>query len=388
MKPDNNNTSGWMRTLAVGALTCGLLVFLLPARTTAMQDLNQLGSLASLEGEAYRAGVAKLIEAHPQLWDVDEATAKSWEYGLLAWILNARIRDHEQFAEWDRFPLIRKHGPGYVTHPAALAGSAGQLFLIEQIWKTATVPEVREDAFSALMQLKIEGPSSLWYAVWHNAPMADLKAVALHALASDDTEVAQEILLNALQNKDVHERMKHAALTGLGVARPKYATDVILQSISGWEYDLDLVGDAFRALAVQPDERSRQALHQVVEDSSRTDGVRLTAIISLSGQPAPEDVPVFQTLFTEPTSQRLRPRTAYSLIHYPIEQTRPLLHQLLGKSLTPEVLYWAIIIVEGKGGAPDLKMLKMVSERGDVPSNLREMAKEATKTLERRLKSK
>ncbi|MBI3300526.1 MAG: hypothetical protein HYZ72_00370 [Deltaproteobacteria bacterium] len=300
-------------TLVLGLLVSGLLCA--PSRSRAA-DLQDLDELASLEGNSYLAKRAQLLVEHPGLWDVSQAAAHFWGAGLAAHVLNGHLLNGPQFAEWEAFPVIRKEGPGFVSNPATQAGAAGQVFLIEQVWKTAPEPEIRDDAFNSLMRLAFEGPPLLWRAVFLGAAPGQVQAIGLHGVASDSSTTARNLLQGVLQDSGASQQLKIAALTGLGAARPPYATRLILDTLRQWQSDPELLGQGFAALAKQPDSRARETLHDIAQDARVAEDVRLTAVASFTDAPSSADRPVLQALSSGAVPEEIKFLAARALEIY------------------------------------------------------------------------
>jgi hypothetical protein len=223
----------------------------------------------------------------------------------------------------------------------------------------------------------------LWHAVWAGTTNSALQGVALHALANDPSPVARQTLLAALQSPTNSAQLKKAVLTGLGAAKPAYATEVIQLSTPGWSEDAELAGHALRALAAQTETAARSALHQMAQDTNRVETFRHTAIVAFSDQPRSEDVPVLQSLLTTPGPTNLQSRAALLLRRYPISQTRPLLHSLL-TATNHDVVFWAIQTLESKGDLQDVPPLQAVAANEALPEHLRAAATTAVATLQQR----
>jgi hypothetical protein len=131
---------------------------------------------------------------------------------------------------------IEAKGCGQLPRPSAAgAGFVGRVYLVEQIWKTALVPQWRNDALDSLLTQNVAGPLVLWHAVWANAPGGPLKNLAAHLLPNDPSNDTRNLLAGVLAKPGAAAETKQAILTGLAVASPAYTTSVLLQTLSSWE---------------------------------------------------------------------------------------------------------------------------------------------------------
>lgn len=359
----------------------GFLGHLLAARA---QEFDPLVALANANGAVYINLRTQLLDSHPAPWDVPAATAHAWDAGLAAFVLNGWLGNRELFNSWDGVELSRKISGNFRRHPATGADQVGQTYLIEQIWKTALIPQWRDDALDSLLTQNVAGPLTLWHAVWANAPAGALKNLAAHALPNDPSNGTRNLLAGVLDDPAAAADTKQAILTGLAVVSPAYATRVLLRTLSSWEGNIDLAGHGLRALALQTDNLARPALHTIALDSQKSEALRLTAVVAFSDQPRAADVATLEALLASAAPAQLLERTALVLKVYPINQTRALLHTLLSAPPTLDVLYWAIIATERKGSAEDIPALTAVAQNPAIPEHLRQSAATAVQTIQRR----
>lgn len=347
-------------------------------------EFDALDALARANGQDYLDQRSALLVAHPGPWDIPAAVAHDWAAGLAAYILDAWLADRAQFDAWDAVPVLEKIGGDVRPHPATKVGARGVPYLVEQVWKTARVPQWGTEAYEALLRQPLGGVAELWSAVWRAAPAGPLGRLALHGVAGDPRDSARDLLLGVLGNPATDSATRIAGLTGLETDRPAYATTVLTRTLPVWVADADAVDAGLRALARQADDTARGALRTLALEGTRPTSERLGAIVAMAGQPLPEDVGTLGAVLGSVNPEALWKRAAGVLKAFPIESTRTLLHSLLGTPPTEDVRHWAIQALERKGTLVDVGPLQAVTQNPAVPEPLREEAGAAIRTIQGR----
>ena len=256
-----------------GRITTVLLVTVVAAASTAVAcrtETDELVELIALDGRDYTIARDTLVHSRTEPWDLRAALKVSWDAGLAAHVLDVRRAHPELFPQWDAVvpqeTIIRDH---YSKHPASFAlcspgnspeDEARSAFLVEQIWKTAAVPDWKVGALVSFSCLRVSGPVELWLAVWEGATDPALRAVALHGVAQNLTPGLRPVVVAALGDPTMSPEILAAAFNGLGDSRSPEALDLVLEFIPVWERDREILWFGFKALDALTIPAARRAL--------------------------------------------------------------------------------------------------------------------------------
>ena len=198
------------------------------------EDYARLMRLGESDGVDYLRERDALLAGHPTQWDVDAAAARSWEAGLTAFILNARLSEKERFVKWDaQRPLVQITGRYYALPGASV--EIGLAFLLEKMWKGPTAKE-REWAYKDLQLIRAKftvglGNTALWRAIWENCPDDRFKVIVILYIASSNDPTVIDIIQEVLQAaEDRPLGAKHRCLLGLWHSPRDDAAEAVLAS--------------------------------------------------------------------------------------------------------------------------------------------------------------
>ncbi len=363
-------------------------------------SLDDLRRVAVLEPNQYRIQRDAILRAHPEEWDVAEAVEHSWEAGLIALILNARLHLSEQAGKWDGLQPIDPVATirGELDYNLEQLGIGDyRVFAIEEIWK----PRVHKIRYMqpewVLTRGRVLGPLALWYRVWQGGRSGPMRRLAINAIAGDESDQGRDAIAAILENPNSPQQDMIDAISRLGRYRPAYAADVLF---SAPQTNPDLPG-GWRVLTWLGDPRARKFLRERALDPKlqATDAARLGALGVLSTHPAPEDMDIVRNFLYAPDSPRSKhcdeiaqklPKMAGTalkmpgefkksaidiLLTYPIELARPLIHEVLRNPPAPEVFWYLVrgLPEEGHALSPEERELLQALQKADkVPELARE----------------
>lgn len=227
-----------------------------------------LHELGAAEGVMYVAQRDALLESHPDPWDVEKACAYSWQAGLAAFILNARLTDSGQFAEWDR-QIEQVSKAVHLPMPAAgfRRVNVGAAFRMEFAWKppdwvskfrwgTAAAnrdPEAaaRSGALApnGLYAPIDDVPLALWRVIWRQCNLSEFRAVAIGVLARSDSLEDQQAARSALLDVKEALEIRRVAIYSIAARAPEDSVDDLIQIGNDFSTSTELAVVAISALA-------------------------------------------------------------------------------------------------------------------------------------------
>jgi len=336
--------------------------------------LQALQQLAHLEGEEYVARRDRLLTTHPEPWDVEAAAEYSWEVGLAAFILNARIEYPKGFAIWDAArPIRTRSGRLRYTEKTRFAGATA--FLCEKVWKTAESDDVRHLCLSLAPGGRSVGPFALWRSVWQGAEADDVRAIAIEALAERNVPEARNLVVEALLSRSVSNRVHRAALRGLATGRPSHTTHVALQVLNSQHLDAQLRTEAVGILSGQAEPEAREALVKCAAGTTEESAVRCAALAACARDPKPGDVALFSSAIQDSACEEIRVCAIRKAIAYPIEEVRSVLRCVARDTTAPNIAQEAIRALVKHGTAQDIEFVQAVSEDETLPKVVRRFAR-------------
>ena len=347
--------------------------------------------------EAYERARDDLIARHPEHWDVAEAVGFSWEAGLLALILNARLAEPGGFEKCDtlepeRTRALRWEFP-YRNITLSEEGTAA--FLIEQVWKTSEYDDVAFDTLAELTRVcgtgrLIGGPRELWVAVWANAQRRDLRAIAIHAIASYGDEAARDMALAALMDNDLDLRTKEGVIAGLKVGASPYARDIYWQVAGATTVDCAVRALALGQVRISGDHAVREKLYAYARDQKCCADLRCTGLGVCNTEPMEEDVVLLLSILRDDDSRDLqlcllhvlgmrvyRDRAAWSAA-----RVAPTLQELVYSDAADDVKKEAISLLCRHGSNEDIEFAERIRDNEALSSDVRESARRALKSRE------
>ncbi len=385
-----------------------------------------LAALARATPDAYQGLRSTVLAGRTNLFDLAGAIRQSWETGLMAWILNARLEHAAEAAAVDRTgPVLRRNQKLDYRLPSPLTSAPKELdqaLMVERVWRgfpLAPTPPLQSvvkppvvlpryallELSDTLAQQTINAPASLWLAVAQGDAPPAVKAVALSQVALLDTEEARAILRKALKPAlpqqitfdeagGFHENQlsypydvyaqKDAILRALSrrdAKQPAGGFGLLRETRADWAGFLS--GGGYGAIANQPGPASRAFLIEVVHDPSAPARDRVAAMNTAIGIGAVDDRGTPETfamiaavLRDKSYPAEVRRAAASKLLPYSSEQIRGLVSEVLATE--PDIdTQKALVRSASADSSPEgLNFLRGLSERSDLPAEVRQMASE------------
>jgi len=275
----------------------------------AQDDNADLQALALLTGTNYVNQRSILLQQHPLPYDIGSASAYSWGAGLAAYILDAWQADPADFTNWTAAPMVENELVQLESTAVIDAGTNGQAFWIEQVWKTAPTTNAAADALTSLLRLPLNGTVPLWSAVYYSSPAGPppglppagdpLQQIAAHALASLPGQAfTPSPVIDALSNPAVTQTVTLAALSGLEQNGPPDTTTVLQSTEPSWSTNLDSLSAGYLAFSAQTNSGGRNVVYSVAQDTSQTVETRMIAVAAFTAQPLTNDIVVLQEILS------------------------------------------------------------------------------------------
>ncbi|UCC32297.1 MAG: hypothetical protein JSU86_08445, partial [Phycisphaerales bacterium] len=305
--------------------------------TRAGDDLADLARLVEANGEEYIRLRDALLKQHRQPWDVTPAADQSWETGLVAFVLNARMEDKEGFADLDaQRPRHYANGKSYRLTGAAETAVA---FLMEKMWKAGDDRETAR-AYGTLRRLRGEkvahaGETALWKAIWEQCEDERFRYAVLRNICADPDPSVQPIIEEFLQREDdqlAGYSAKPRCLAGLWHRDTEQTVDAILNAWdvlaaeSGWK------SDAVGALNTNSSERARRIVYKLVLDPAEDETLRAETAARCCLRPHPDDPDMFRKFFAGPGSIKMKNKALKGMRGrngYPLDPIRPVLREII-----------------------------------------------------------
>ena len=383
----NRHARAVLSTLAAAGLLCA-------ARARA-NDYAALHTLGAAEGAEYIAQRDGLLRSHPEPWDVEQASGHSWQAGLAAYILNARLREPEAFAawatgveEWTRRGHIQSISLGFNhAHPNVE-------FRLEFAWKPPDwVAEIehceklslehygraRSAALLAFrgFSARWEGsPYPLWLAIWQHCDIPEFRLLAIDRLAGSDRPEHQQIGLDVLLGAEYSTELRLRAMWGYSSRKPPELTDTVLRLINAPDTPEELGVSAIVSLGTtsrrkQNDPRAHAALRDVAQNARKPEALRCAAIEACGRDPRPEDDAILSAALRQTDLARLQ-RTAASQAAGR-ESLRPVLREVMYNHANLTVVSAALAGLL-RGGEADIEFVRAYANDASVSEDARKMA--------------
>lgn len=327
-----HENAGRHHKLCIGRVLGLIVLFILPVARASADEFAALHQLGLAEGQEYFAKRDTLLHSNPQRWDVEQACAHSWQAGLAAYILNARLAQPEQFAKWE---VEVERGSKMMHLPTPAAGfrrvPVNSAFRLEFAWKPplwigdynwgaeVTGLKGERSPFDAARAEALSTgsppapgepvPVELWRAIWRDCAIERFRAVAIgslaHSPAEEDRQTVRAVIFDTTSPLDLRAAALNGFLSAAYVAgRPSDTVDVLIQIADNRDTPLQLAKRAVRNLGNTDrwrieDPRAGAFLRQVARDPMRPEELRCEAINARKSETLPEDVEMLRVALTQ-----------------------------------------------------------------------------------------
>lgn len=385
------------------------------ARSTA-DDFEALHRMGSAEREEYLAQRDVLLRSHPQPWDIDQACTRSWQAGLGAYILNARLRQPEDFDRWAVEVEQYSKGAHHATPGFGLARARVNIpFAIEFAWKPpAWIGEYKWGAevvgshwerspydaargealyHVTLAPFNEEQPLVLCRVLWENCGIAELRAMAIRSLGWSDTPDDQKQVLEVLLDGTQSLGLRSAALTGYLAKQPPGMVEALIKLLEDRNTPEEIATRCVNGLSNPPDRRlddprAQSTLRGIVRDTARPESIRCAALTACCRDPRAEELGLVEAMLTQaewPVLQRTAVGVAGGLRDV---RFRPALRKALYEYGDLLVVNFAVSSLLKLGDEADLAFVRAYLEDPSVPEEARRRAGSALYEYEESLKPK
>ena len=299
-------------------------------------------------------------------WDVAEASRESWEVGVAAFALNARLRIPDVLRHWDGHALKARPDITGRRYRFDQGGARADwvAFLLERVIK----PQAPMDRDYAIAELSLRlrsgeryvgiGHPAMWRAIWEESDSEELRKVALFFLSASGDPSALSIIAEVLDGIEDPEAAKRKArcLSGLVYNESTRAKDLVLEAweqlaATSWSKEA-----AIGVLSTSPNLRARELLYSVALDRKESVMMRHGTVAKLSNLPHPTDRAFVRKFLTEVESDELKRKVVTDLPEwFPLEWYRPTLREIVQDSSDQRaVLSAAAALVRGHGARTPL----------------------------------
>ena len=386
---DAMNTDIAMHSKCV-SISALIALALAPARCVcASEDVAGLTGLARAEGKDYVNLRDALLEEHPGPWDVAVFARQSWETGLAAFILNARLAARDVFERWDKQePRLYATGGWYdlSTYPNVGPLSARTAFLLEKMWKGIPDERHRGYAFATVKRgfACDAGVTALWKAIWEHSKDDQFRLVVIGRVCADPDPSVQPIILEVLHHYDNESApyFKSRCLSGLWYRHTEETVDAILGAWDTIRNKRSWLGNALGALVANGSVRARRFVHEFILNVENDETLRGEALAKCCNQPQPDDVEIMRRFFAGPATVRVKTNALESIgCHCPLDEVRPVFREVLIQSNDPKMIASAALAldsayilakeVDEAARAEDITLLEGVRTREDLTNATR-----------------
>ncbi len=364
-----------------------LVSFTIPA-STQVEVFEKLAAAGKSRPEQYPELRRELEKAYPEGVDVDKATENSWEAGLMAVILNERVKHREVFAKLDQYhPALQANGEwNYMPYDLFSKDrkdvTAEKVWLFERIWKgcmlkpsyrgvteqkLGLVPFRMQMINSLLRRGSIECRPELWRKLIKAAQSDDLMRIACFSLPGHSDPQSVGLLTDLIISQEASDEAKVYVLTGIERHQPSWAGKVLLGSFDKWDGGNGRMMEVFlRTMASLQETGTRAKLYEILEDSQRQVSVRLIVLEALGRYSMETDASVIEKLIRKDVPDELMNGAAAAIRWLPIEKLRPIARPLLTDSLGEAAIS---SLVDGMvlGREEDISFLRSLTQRADLP---------------------
>lgn len=346
----------------------------------------ELERLVRAQGAEYSAHRDAALERFPNGWDVDSAAADSWDSGLVAFILNARLSHQQDFisleAQVPRRDIMGRYWKPSESTEATIA------FLLETMWKGGLQKSDRrfperepEYAYQTLRQLSLyrSGTAKMWLAIWVGSPDERYKFLSLEAICADPSLTVQPVIEQFLTSGDdslAGFRSKGRCLGALVHRDTEGSVDAVL---AAWPTlrDQGYTANAIGALAANSSDRARAFVHSFIVDPGGDARQRVEALAKLCVNPKPNDADILRRLLQSEVIAEAKGDALLAMAKCPAGQILPVLREILATGDDAELVARAGLVMSAvyrrnkdimpMNRAEDIALLESVRRRDSIP---------------------
>lgn len=296
-----------------------------PSGSGSIQDLSRL---LRAEGAAYPRLRTETLQKTPGPWDVAQASQESWELGILAFALNARLRDSDTFARWDENAYRgRADILGWIYRFRGGSTADAVAFLLEAGVKPPQGVRQEYPMSELLGRLQHSsvyagiGHPALWRVIWQDCSFKWLREASLFFLASGGDPDALDIVAEVLRDQQTADakQLKVRCFSGLVYSESEQAKDLVIEEWDRLKAD-SLHTYAIGVLSTSSNPRAREILYGLALDTTESETSRRDAIEALSTRPHVGDKAFLGKFFSEVESVRLERKVlTYIWKWFPLE---------------------------------------------------------------------
>lgn len=304
----------------------GRIVVLLamgPVSSTAYAQatMADLVRVSQARGDDYKALRDDLLRRHPEKWDVAAATAVSWEAGITALALNARLAAPDDIKRWEAAPPRPMTASGKTRAFRVGDQKALRAWQIEQIWSAGR--DFGQDLSFYGKSPLTNVPTALWRGIWDEAENELLRKIAIHAMASGSDPATYATLASVLGRRDYADVTRHICLLGLGYRRSPDVVDLILESWDEIALNAGHVEVAIGILGRQHSRAAREKLAAIAMDADAIPRERAQAIAIRGADPESEDSELFVRFLSADAPAKVKEDALRIAASWPVERIRP-----------------------------------------------------------------